>query len=162
MAKRDLTKEPWHFWKNVPVGGAGCWEWTGTRAVWGGYGVIQHCGKQWKAHRVAYLLTHGAIDEAKIVCHRCDNPSCVRPDHLYQGTFTDNNRDTVKRGRRAAPKTHCKNGHPFTPENTWVAYKSAGVATGRRCAICTNELNKASYHRNKTRWKPWRERHGTT
>lgn len=83
------------FWGKV-VKTNGCWEWiAGTNEK--GYGIFL-C---WKAHRYSAHL-HGiipTIDSSSLVLHRCDNPRCVRPDHLYAGTHKDNMRDMAVRGR---------------------------------------------------------------
>lgn len=72
-----------------------CWLWRGCKDTLG-YGK---CG--WGlAHRFAYTLTYGNIPEGCLVLHKCDNPSCVNPDHLYLGNDADNARDKVQRGRQ--------------------------------------------------------------
>jgi hypothetical protein len=148
---QDLVKAPWRFWAHVSRTD-GCWEWQSATDI-GGYGVIRHGGEQWKAHRLAYVLEHGALPEDRIVCHHCDNRRCVRPDHLYAGTYSDNNSETVRRARRAPPLTHCKRGHEFTPDNVLPAYARKGVIGGRRCKVCTLALNKESQARHGERWK---------
>lgn len=76
----------------------GCWTWTGYANA-NGYGVLSVAGRRFYAHRVALLLERGHLDADEFACHHCDNPPCVRPDHLYAGTPADNVRDMVTRGR---------------------------------------------------------------
>jgi hypothetical protein len=70
-----------------------------------GYGVIRYAGRVQKAHRVSYTLNNSPIPDGMMVCHSCDNPSCVRPDHLFLGTQQDNMDDRMAKGRyqRTAP-----------------------------------------------------------
>lgn len=76
-----------------------CWEWDGY-IEHTGYGTFRWKEKKVKAHRAAYLLLKGEIPEDVLVLHKCDNPSCVNPDHLFLGTFLDNNLDCNRKGRR--------------------------------------------------------------
>jgi hypothetical protein len=79
----------------------GCWAWTGAR-VPQGYGLIKRKdGSQCRAHRIAYELAFGAIPAGMFVCHRCDNPGCIRPSHLFLGTHHENMADMVIKGRSA-------------------------------------------------------------
>lgn len=78
---------------------SGCWIWRGNVRVRGGYGRLGYCGRPQLAHRVAYQIFVGPIPEGMDVCHRCDNPPCVRPDHLFVGTALDNIKDSIKKGR---------------------------------------------------------------
>ena len=75
-----------------------CWIWTGSMQT-NGYGRIFYDGKDHKAHRVSYELNIGHIPKGMIICHKCDNPSCVNPDHLFLGTNQDNSIDMVQKGR---------------------------------------------------------------
>lgn len=87
---------------SIPEPNTGCQLWTGSttsRSVGKGYGVIKVSGRMCLAHRISYSANVGAIPEGMLVCHKCDTPACVNPDHLFVGTHSDNNRDTVKKGR---------------------------------------------------------------
>lgn len=88
----------------------GCWEWTAGRFS-KGYGAFSIKGRNQKANRVAWQLVHGTIPEGLCVLHKCDNPGCVRPDHLFLGTNLDNSKDCSQKGRRprgdrAWPRLH--------------------------------------------------------
>lgn len=89
------------FWIKVgptdPV--TGCRNWQAAVFPYG-YGLFRLNHKNWLAHRVAWILTNGAIPNDRIVCHKCDNPPCCNPDHLFLGTFSDNSRDRDQKGRR--------------------------------------------------------------
>lgn len=75
-----------------------CWEWQGPRLV-RGYGRFYSGSSRKVAHREAYEFVHGPLTPGIYVCHHCDNPPCVRPDHLFAGTHTDNMRDMWAKGR---------------------------------------------------------------
>jgi hypothetical protein len=79
---------------------ADCWIWLGAKDKYG-YGRIGHNGRSILAHRAAYLVATGGLPDDLKVCHRCDNPSCVRPDHLFLGTQPDNVADMMQKGRVA-------------------------------------------------------------
>jgi hypothetical protein len=84
------------FWNSVSKSGA-CWEWQGNRDACG-YGFFRLGTKMRRAHRVAYLLTHGQWPRPCCL-HSCDNPPCCNPAHLREGTPSDNQQDAVRRGR---------------------------------------------------------------
>ncbi len=92
------------FWSQVVKhDGDGCWEWTGNKSRSFGYGSFAYAGTTKAAHRVSWEMHNGPIQvnsEIRIlVCHKCDNPPCVRPDHLFLGTDADNNKDNMLKGR---------------------------------------------------------------
>lgn len=133
--KRDVIYR--HMLKAVPTV-SGCVEWMAARLPTG-YGKAWLPGKLWNAHRLFYTAFVGVIPPGMVVCHRCDNPACVRPDHLFAGSQSQNLQDSKAKGRfsnmaRGAPnkaKTHCKYGHPFSGENLYIHPNGA-----RRCVTC--------------------------
>jgi len=94
------------FWSKVDksAGPDACWPWTG--GLHGGYGRIMFNKERMLAHRVSWVLTNGAIPPGLCSCHRCDNPCCVNPSHLFLGTVTDNNADCTAKGRRSSGDAH--------------------------------------------------------
>lgn len=75
-----------------------CWEWIASKNR-DGYGTVSFNGKVMTSHRVAWIVNNGKIPLSTNVLHRCDNPSCVNPEHLFLGTQGDNIRDCVQKGR---------------------------------------------------------------
>lgn len=93
------------FHSSYTIQKTGCWEWTGTKDQ-DGYGraiVDTQFGRMTRAHRAAIAL-NGIDPTGYIVCHTCDNPSCVNPAHLWIGTVADNNADKKRKGRDHQPK----------------------------------------------------------
>lgn len=91
-----------------------CWLWTGARQAFG-YGVIGVGGRAdgvARTHRVSYELAYGSIPDGMEVCHRCDIPACVRPEHLFLGTRQDNTDDAVAKHRMATAESHGMHTHP--------------------------------------------------
>jgi hypothetical protein len=89
---------PVRFWAKVSKGD-GCWIWTGSRNP-KGYGRLNTGNRVRLAHAISWELSHGAVPDGLWVLHRCDNPPCVRPDHLWLGTAADNTADMVAKGRQ--------------------------------------------------------------
>lgn len=94
------------FWNKVDKNGpmpegknlsTQCWIWTAFKEK--GYGQFGYEGKVWKAHRMSWLMTNGPISDGLCVLHTCDNRSCVNPDHLFLGTYDDNNKDRSDKNR---------------------------------------------------------------
>jgi hypothetical protein len=86
------------FWRHVDKS-SDCWVWTGYRHHRDGYGHFKLDRKPVRAHRMSYEFEHGKIPEGMNVCHRCDNPPCVRPDHLFLGDQSVNLKDAYEKGR---------------------------------------------------------------
>lgn len=111
------TKKPVEerFWARVEKT-PGCWIWTMARKKYFlskyRYGRLNINGKNYRAHRISWEIHYGKIPKGLCVLHRCDNPCCVRPDHLFLGTRADNNRDTMLKGRKATGKRHGSYLHP--------------------------------------------------
>lgn len=94
------------FWSQVAKEAGACWTWTGGTDP-EGYGVFHYSPRvALRAHRVAWRLAKNADPGAFLVCHQCDNPSCVRPSHLFLGTTLDNQLDSKKKGRNARGERH--------------------------------------------------------
>lgn len=98
------------FWRNTQkADGDNCWLWTGGKDHHG-YGIMG----QIKAHRFAYELAYGPFDKRLGVLHKCDNPPCVRYDHLFLGTQTDNAKDMWAKGRGIPHNTPKGEAHPMS------------------------------------------------
>jgi len=128
------------FWDKVNKDTeSGCWVWQSSIRG-NGYGAffthLQPEGRKCHgAHRYSWELSNGAIPEGLWVLHKCDNRICVNPDHLFLGDRTDNMRDCANKKRVCtvgkSRLTHCKHGHEFTPDNTYV-----NKLGHRKCRAC--------------------------
>lgn len=116
------------FWARVEKSDA-CWLWTGP-LINAGYGKFKVESRTRSAHRFSYELRHGPIPEGMIICHTCDNPPCVNPDHLFLGTNKDNSRDMVAKNRAARLRGERANGVKLTTEDVLEIrrLRKAGVA----------------------------------
>lgn len=100
--RRDLMQRPAlaeRFWAKVDRRGPEeCWPWIGTIDVYG-YGALSRDGRVVKAHRMALELHSGVIPDNHSVCHRCDNPPCCNPAHLFAASQAENLLDMYRKGR---------------------------------------------------------------
>lgn len=141
--QRDWTDLSRFEEKFIPVPEAGCWIWTAaTNSM--GYGRMVFNGPARLAHRISYQLYRGPIPDGMCVCHKCDTPLCVNPDHLFLGTFSDNARDMVRKFRSyvayEAIKPNCKRGHPLSGGNLKIT--SAGRRQCLACVEITREIRR--------------------
>lgn len=96
--RRPVGERFWKFVEPIPEGD-GCWIWTGSQTP-KGYGYFWFTGGKWRsAHRASWEIHNGPIPDGLHVLHRCDNPPCVNPAHLFLGTGLDNSRDCYRKGR---------------------------------------------------------------
>lgn len=100
-----------------------CWLWTGGEC--GGYGEIRIGlrGPRYGAHRASWVVAHGDVPDGLHVCHRCDNPKCVRPEHLWLGTMAQNMADKMAKGRNRGPARG----------NNWTCTRPEALPRGEKC-----------------------------
>jgi hypothetical protein len=149
------------FWLKVEKT-EGCWYWKGCKTA-KGYGVFTFGGKQYRAHRVAYDLTHKEPLGERLGRHSCDTPSCVRPDHILPGTTYDNVQDKMRRGRfvnvygKKKMRTGDQNGQA---KLTWSQVREIRTkyATGNySCQMLANEYDITQTPiRNIVKCKSWK------
>lgn len=136
---RDALEQPWrnneswndYFARKTKLNNkTGCIEWTAYRDN-DGYGRGWKENRPIPAHRLSYEIFIGPIPEGKLICHHCDNPSCVNTDHLYAGTHEDNVRDKKERGRSNILTGEKSASSKLTEEQAieLIRYKKSGVRT---------------------------------
>lgn len=134
---RPKTAPDVRFWPRVSKTDE-CWIWNGAQHRSGHGHFNAGSGGYQLAHRFAYEQLVGPIPIGMVLCHRCDNPRCVRPDHLFVGTQADNVDDMMTKGRgrgQFQPTDVCPRGHSRTPENTRVRPNGK-----RSCRPCENMM----------------------
>ena len=130
------------FYKKAVFNGD-CLEWTKSKNK-DGYGIVRYNKKIMLAHRVSYMKSKGDIGESEMVCHKCDNPSCINPDHLFLGSHADNMEDMRVKGRKWAKLTFDD-----------VAAIRESKSTSTELAIIYNVSPRTiRYARDTTRWMP--------
>jgi hypothetical protein len=94
------------FWNSIDKTSSpkGCWLWTRSVMKSGGYGQMTVNKQWWRAHVLSWTIANGPVPDGMCVCHECDVPRCVRPDHLFLGTRNDNMQDMIQKGRAIHPK----------------------------------------------------------
>lgn len=134
------------FWSKVEKSDD-CWTWRGGKGD-KGYGVVSLFGKDFRAHRMAYLLEVGGIPHGLCVCHACDNPSCVRPDHLFLGTHADNMQDARAKGRLRGGHGGGPGGHIGHGENNPHHRLTLADVERIRALLASGPINMAALARS--------------
>lgn len=127
---------PDKFWAHVAMDERGCWRWSPPRQ--NGYGVMHVDRKQKYAHRLAYEALVGAIPAGLEIDHLCRVRNCVNPAHLEPVTLRVNSLRGQSFAARNWAKSHCKNGHPFSEQNTWLRRLPSGNVS-RVCKECHSQ-----------------------
>jgi Fe-S-cluster-containing hydrogenase component 2 len=156
LTKIEIKK----FLSKVTENKNGCHDWVGPRTTKDGYGEfnISRNKQNYKlrAHRTAYFIANGPFNENLFVCHHCDNPPCVNPEHLFLGTPKENTWDSILKGRREHLKRPKNKNYEsqvcklYCPKGHWKAGFNR-VTQGRHhlCRICDNAKRLENYHRTK-------------
>ncbi len=152
----------------IRVADSGCWEWQHALNS-NGYGNIAWDGKYYGAHRAMYIALHGPIERKQLVLHRCDNRTCINPDHLFLGTYSDNMNDMYAKNRHAVGqslgdklkevwtpemrKERAKLTHERMRQQHEQAALAAGVPTDWKfCSRCNTWKERDFFYKNQARY----------
>ena len=130
------------FWEKVDKT-EWCWNWTSAVSGSNDYGTFWVGGeKRCKyAHRLSWELVNGPIPEGLVVCHKCDNPKCVRPDHLFIGTTSDNNKDKTDKRRHSYGEANKGGGKLNWEKARAIRASSVGCTTlGRQYGVSSQTV----------------------
>jgi hypothetical protein len=147
-----------------------CWLWTGAPNS-RGYGSFAVNRKTTSAHHYSYIIHKGEIPDGLIICHTCDVPACVNPEHLWADTYSANSRDMFNKNRQGTSnrkKDGCKKGHSFEEFEPLVYVKKQGRQIGKEYRVCKeckreyrlknkekqNERQRNLYHARKNKQNP--------
>lgn len=149
-----MDERTWdRFWSKVSIGSRGCWEWQACRAPTG-YGKFGVGSESLYAHRVSFAMTQG--DPGPLfVLHRCDNPACVRPSHLFAGTHAENMGDMLAKGRGDDRRGERHPGHKLTADDVREIrsrYAAGGISQRRLGAEYGVGDRAVSYIVNRHTW----------
>ena len=151
------------FWARVEKVSGGCWEFSAATRSRSGHRVFYVDNRRLLAHRAAWEMLRGPIPEGLCVCHHCDNPPCVNPDHLFVGTVADNNADRDRKGRGVIPRYDRARRTPAGPvkHGTLTAYVKRKCRcnecrqakrtydSGARCGFCGMSITRSNLARHR-------------
>ena len=140
------------FWAKVDRRDADkCWPWSASRVGWGHGQFRLANGKQGKAHRFSWELHNGRIPAGLCVLHRCDNPPCVNPAHLFLGTHADNMADRDAKGRGIVQRGELNHNAKLTREDVLAIRSSTGTLASVAAMFGTDQAN-VSLIRRRLSW----------
>lgn len=151
--RHPIWKDPrWirkHFWNRVKIGKPNeCWPWLAGSKIVGGYGTLTVLGVSHPAHRFAYELTYGKPDYSKDCCHKCDNPPCCNPKHLFMGTVAENILDCMAKGRTRGAVGERNYGAKLTPKQVlkirklWATGRFTQPMIANKYGLCRMQANR--------------------